>query len=172
MNCFNSKKVGYVKKSHGIKGECIVQFDFKLPSSFKLTEWVFLQYEGTLIPFSVEWYQVLDERSVIIKFLQTNSLNDIQRFVFSEFFVEHDLPWLKKVKYDVQNIKGFTVFLSDKTEVGMIDEVFPDKKNPLMQICRNGKTQLVPYQSAFIKKIDMETKTVIIRIPTSFQLEL
>jgi 16S rRNA processing protein RimM len=172
MDCFNSKKIGYVKKSHGTKGECIIQFDFPLPTSFKLTKWVFLLYEGALIPFSVEWYQILDEQSIIIKFTQINSVDTIQRFVFSDFHVEKDMPWLLKVKPTFQNIQGYDVFMTNGKEIGIVDEVFPDKKNPLIQISRNGKQQLIPFQPVFIKKIDTKTKSIYIEFPESFQLEL
>ncbi|MGQ9847941.1 MAG: ribosome maturation factor RimM [Bacteroidales bacterium] len=164
MLCFNSKKVGYVKKTHGTKGQVIVEFDFPLPKNFKLNEWVFLKYQGTLIPFMVEWYQIIDEKSIFLKFIDFDTILSVKRFVASLFFVEKTLPWIEKIEPIYLDIKGYKLF-NNKTFLGIIDEQMPIKNNPIVQITDMENKKLIPFQAQFIKEIDHNNKTVILSLP-------
>lgn len=169
MLCFNSKKIGYVKKTHGTKGEVIVEFDFPLPKSFKLNKWVFLKYEGTLIPFLVEWYEIINERTIFLKFIDFDTIFSIKRFICSQFFVEKTLPWIKKIKPIYLDIEGYKLF-NNKIFLGIIDELIPIKNNPIVQITKMEKKILIPFQEQFIKKIDHKNKTVILSLPQNMNL--
>jgi len=164
MLCFNSQKVGYIKKTHGTKGEVIVEFDFPLPKKLKLNEWVFLQFQGTLIPFSVEWYEILDERTIILKFVDYNNIDKIQPFVLCPLHVDKNLIWLKKIEPIYQNLQGYKLY-NQKQYLGQINEIIPIKGNPLVQIENNNQSILIPFHNEFIKNINHNKKIVIIELP-------
>ncbi len=165
MLCFDSKKVGYVKKTHGIKGEIIVEFDFPLPESFKLTEWVFLKYEGTLIPFMVEWYQVLDDNSILLKFINFEDVDSIKIFIFSELHVESSLKWLSKIKTSFLNLTDYKIFDPEQNYLGTIKEILPIKNNPVVEVCKGDESILIPFHDKFIKSIDHNNKSIILKLP-------
>lgn len=169
MLCFNSKKVGYIKKTHGTKGEVVVEFDFPIPKIFKLNEWVFLKYEGTLIPFSVEWYEIIDEKTIFLKFLYIDSILSAQRFILSHFHVENTLAWLKKIEPIYLDLTGYLLY-NNQTFMGIIDELIPIKNNPLAQVIDSGEKKLIPFQPTFIKKIDHDNKTIILSLPKNLTL--
>jgi len=166
MLCFKSEKVGYVKKTHGTKGEVFVELDFPLPKKFKLNEWVFLKYKEHSFPISVEWYQILDDTSFLLKFLKFDSIEAVQRFILSHFYVEDTLPWLKHIEPIYLNIIGYKLF-NKNVFLGDIDDVFPIKNNPLIQINDRGNKKLIPFHSQFIKKIDHENKLITISLPNN-----
>lgn len=165
MLCFDSKKVGYLKKTHGIKGEVIVEFDFPLPKSFKLTKWVFLKYEGTLIPFMVEWYQILDDHSIILKFINFNNVDSVKIFVFSEFHIESNVKWLTKIEISYLNIVDYKIFDPSQNYLGTIIEILPIKNNPVAEIRNGNQTILIPFHDKFIKSIDHNHKSIILKLP-------
>lgn len=169
MLCFKSKKVGYVKKTHGTKGEVIVEFDFPLPKAFKLNEWVFLKYEEILIPFEVEWYKIINEKSIVLKFIDFDTILSIKRFICSQFFVDETLPWIKKIEPIYLDILGYKLF-NNKTFLGIIEELIPIKNNPIVQINEKGIKKLIPFQAQFIKNIDHKNKTVILSLPQNMSL--
>jgi len=164
MLCFNSQKVGYIKKTHGTKGEVIAEFDFAFPKTFKLNKWVFLQYQGTLIPFSVEWYEIIDEKTLILKFLDYDQLNTIQPFVLCPLHVEKSLAWLKKIAPIYQNLQGYKLY-NQQQYLGLITETIPIKGNPLIQVENNNQLTLFPFQENYIKEINHNKKIVIIELP-------
>ncbi len=161
MFCFNSKKVGYVKKTHGINGEVVVSFLFKIPKKFSIEEWVFLKYEGILIPFLVEYYQVLDEWSVLFKFKQLHTIEEAKRFVLSELFVDAKTKWLKETEI---SYIGYQVFDKEKVSLGTIVNFLPINNNPLIETKLATKKILIPFNPATIKKIDHFTQSIYLSL--------
>ncbi len=161
MFCFNSKKVGYVKKTHGIKGEWVVALDFKIPDNFILKEWVFLKYEGMLIPFSIDYYQVLDNWTILIKCHQVTTIEEAKRFLFAEFHVDANLKWIINLP---KTVIGYQVYDKQKEYLGTIIQLISIPNNPVVETVLEDKKILVPFNTAIIKKIDHHSQMVFLTI--------
>lgn len=162
MNCFNSKKAGYVKKTHGTKGELILTLDYPISEDFYLEEWAFLKHEGMFIPFSIEEYEVIDNQNLIIKFSQINDISEAKKFISSDFYVEKTLKWIHEA--EKKDIIGFALFDNKHQLLGTIIEIIPIKNNPIVQV-KNGKHKhLVPFNDQIIDKIDVENRQIFLKL--------
>lgn len=164
MLCFNSKKVGYVKKTHGIKGEVVVEFDFPIPENFKLNKWVFLKHDGILIPFMVEWYKILNENSIILRFVNYEDIDSIKIFISSEFHVESNIEWLSNVKISFLNLANYKIFDTEQNYLGIIKEVLPIKNNPVVEVDKDNKSVLFPFHENLIQSVDHNSKSIILKL--------
>ncbi len=162
MICFNSKKAGYVKKTHGTKGELVITLDYFITDDFYLEKWVFLKHEGMLIPFSIEHYKIIDHQSLIIEFSQINNIDDAKKFIDSEFFVEKTLKWLKKA--EKRNVVGFSIFDNHHHLLGIITEIIPIKNNPIVQVENEKQKFLVPFNDQIISDIDHKNRQVFLKL--------
>lgn len=161
MFCFNSKKVGYVKKTHGVKGELIIELDFKIPKKQFLDKWVFLEHEGTLIPFSIEYYQIIDEKTFIIKLQQINSIENAKRFSLCNFYVSKELPWVLNTEL---KIIGYKLFDNNNILLGVINDYLPIKNNPIVQITHKNQKYLIPINKELIIKQDDTEKIIYLKL--------
>ncbi len=164
MLLFDSQKIGYVKKTHGINGEILVAIDFPIPHNFELSEWAFLQKEGMLIPFQVEYYQTINKYSCILKFTDTNDINYIKRFVLSPVFIPTNVPWLKNIPPIYQNLAGYDVYENNHLK-GKITQMFPIKNNPVVELEYNKNRFLIPFRDEFIQQIDHKLKKIYVNLP-------
>ncbi len=161
MFCFKSKKIGYVKKTHGVKGELIVELDFDISKNFTLNKWVFLEYEGTIIPFSIDYYQIIDKKAFIVKFKQLNSIEDSKLFSLSNFYVSNESLLTQKVE---NNIIGYKLFDKNNNLLGTITDFISIKNNPLVQVIQENKKYLVPINKNLILKRDDQKQNIYLNL--------
>ncbi len=161
MSSFNSKKAGYVKKTHGTKGELILTLVYSISEDFYLEEWAFLKHEGMLIPFSIEEYEIIDNQNLIIKFSQINDISEAKKFISSDFFVDKSLMWLKEA--EKKNFVGFSLYDNHHQLLGIIIEILHIKNNPIVQV-KDGKHKfLAPFNDQIIDKIDFENRQIFLK---------
>ncbi len=161
MYCFKCKKIGYVKKTHGINGEIIVELDFEIQKKFNLNNWVFVELDGATIPFLVEYYKILDNKTFIIKLKQLNSIEESKRFSLCNFLVSSEIPWILKIE---QNIIGYKLFDKNNIYIGIINEYIPIQNNPIAQVIYNNQKVLVPINKKLIIKKDDFQKVIYLNI--------
>ncbi|MCX7863226.1 MAG: ribosome maturation factor RimM [Bacteroidales bacterium] len=162
MNCFSCKKAGYVKKTHGIKGELIIQLDYPITDNFYLKDWAYLNYEGMLIPFRIDYYEEVDSLHIIIKFYHIKNIEEAKRFVNCEFFVDNHMQWLQE--YEKLNVKGYSLFDSNNELLGTIIDMLPIKNNPVVEVKKEKNKFLVPFHQSIIKYTDHNKKEVFLKL--------
>ena len=161
MFCFKSKKIGYVKKTHGTKGEIVVSLDDKIPKNFIIKDWIFLKKDGYLIPFFLENYKTLDDYTLIIKLKQLNTIDEGKKFLLSEFHVDENLHWIKNfVTYYI----GYKIYDTNNILIGTIKNHLPLKNNPLLEVTNDDREILVPYNQELIVKVDYKEKSIKIKL--------
>ena len=65
MNVDNCYQLGYILKTHGLKGELIFHLDVDNPDDYKNLESVFVRQSGKLVPFFVSTIRLQGDKARI-----------------------------------------------------------------------------------------------------------
>jgi len=68
ININNCTEIGYVKKTHGVKGELQVFYQEGFEELLDELEFIFVKYEGLLVPFFIESVFSSGSSSAIVQF--------------------------------------------------------------------------------------------------------
>ncbi|MBI1768816.1 MAG: 16S rRNA processing protein RimM [Bacteroidetes bacterium] len=161
--CF---KIGYISKTHGLKGEVTAVFQ----NEFELEELslLFLEFNGSLVPYFVEKITGKSDKP----FLKFESI-DIQAQASalkgrSIFLPKSIRPKLKRGQFYDDEVIGYTVEDETIGELGSISEVQSSGPNRLLVIIHNQREILVPIDSPFIKSVNKTQKTIKLKLPEGY----
>lgn len=104
---------------------------------------------------------------VILKLKGVNDRNAAEAQRNKEIFIsESDLKPLPEGTYYVRDLIGVAAFDEEGNELGTVSDVIQNSAQDLYQIkMENGKKILVPAVKEFVLDIDMETRTMKIKLP-------
>lgn len=162
--CF---KIGYVAKSHGLKGEVTIVLGPDCPGleSLKL---VFVESNNQLVPY----------------FIQAVSLKGIKAFVKLEgvdtpefaaslkgcslFLPKSERPKLVRGEFYNDEVLGFEVIDSEKGALGPVSDVLESGPNRYLTIMFNTKEIMIPLNGPFIKGVNKTKKKISVELPDGF----
>lgn len=162
-DCF---RLGSIARLHGYKGEVSIFLDVDEPHAFKELESVFVEIDGKLIPFFLEYLHLRNKGFAIVKFETINSEKKAKHLLKRELFLPMDLlPESDEDEFYHFEIEGYRVIDAEHGEIGIIERVLDLSGNPVIQIDFNGTEILIPKQDEFIDKIDKENRTLYVTAP-------
>ena len=155
-------KIGKIINTQGIKGEVRI---FPLTDDlkrFEKLEEAYIGEEKTPITIEKVWYK---GNLVILKFKEFDNINDVLKFKEKFIFIdEKDRVLLPKDSYFIYEIVGCTVFDMNGNQIGIVKEVMQSYSNDVYVIKddTNKKEYLIPAVKEFVKKVNIEDRTIII----------
>ncbi len=157
-------QLGYVLKTHGLKGELVLVIDADNPQEYSELESVFVEINNKLIPFFMERFQ-LNGAKAIIKFEEVDSIEQAKGFKGAKLWLPLDfLPELENGYY-FHELIGFKVIDSKEGELGKISGVFDSGNQDLIAMQYQEKEVLIPLTDEVVTKVDKEAKTVYTTLP-------
>lgn len=167
MNKNDCYFLGYVAKTHGIKGEVSIKLDVDNPYEYSELESVFLEIQGKLIPFFIESISIKDKGFASVKFEGIDQEPQATSLLHTELFLPLSiLPPLSGNKFYFHEVIGFQVEDKDFGPVGIIKDVLDYPHQSVLQIMRDNKEVLIPITDEIIINIDRAKKTVSVDTPT------
>jgi 16S rRNA processing protein RimM len=168
MDINSHYKIGYILKSHGLKGEVTISIDAEAPENFESLKSVFVLQNNQLIPFFIESISMKGGKA-FVKFEDVNSIDSASALLKCGLF----LPKSSRAKsgrgefYD-DEIVGFEVADTDAGIIGVVQGVLIAGPNKLLRVDHDGKEVLIPLNSPFIKSINKGKKKVGVELPEGF----
>ncbi len=159
-----STQIGYIQKSHGVKGElALALIDGVYSEDFDL-EFIFLEIDNGLVPFYVESTRTKSSRNILVKLETVDTETRASELCGTEVFIkstllnsESELPTNAFIGYKVTDAhKGF---------IGEITEIQEIANNPLFALNFEGKEILFPINPDFIVAVDDSEKTLNVNLP-------
>ena len=164
MNFESCYQLGYVLKTHGLKGELVFEIDADNPSDYRKMESVFVELNNKLIPFFIEQIQ-LNGSKAIIKFEDINSIDQASPFKGARIFLPLDvLPELEEGYY-FHELIGFQVIDDQEGKLGLISGVYESGHQDLLAMDYQEKEVLIPLTDEIVIKVDKPQKTVYTSLP-------
>lgn len=157
-------QLGYVTKTHGLKGEIQVYLDADEPKAYNELESMFILRNNSLIPFFIDSLQINRDKA-LVKLDDIDSIEEAQPLVSSEIYLPLSfLPKLGNGQYYYHEIIGFELF-DQKNLVGLVTNVLTNSSQTLLAIDAKGVEVLVPLNDEVVKKVDLVEKKVLAELP-------
>lgn len=162
-DCF---QLGYIVKAHGLNGEVQTFIDADNPRVYNELESVFVKQGQGLVPFFIEYIKVSGSKA-LIAFEEIEDIDSAKALKGTELYLPLDfLPPLDEQSFYMHEIVGFSlVDQADLAKVGVITSLLEAGPQVILQVDREGKEILIPYQKELLVKVDREVKVLELKIP-------
>jgi len=162
--CF---KIGYIAKTHGLKGEVTIVMTPECPDLDEVKS-VFIEVNQNLIPFFLQSVSRKGDKA-FIKFEDVNTIeqaNDIKGC--SLYLQKSERAKLGRGEFYNDEVVGFEVSDKEAGFLGLVTEIFENGPNRFLMIDWNGKEVMVPLNGPFIKGVNKSKKKVSLELPEGF----
>lgn len=160
-------ELGWVTRPRSFKGEVIAYLDTDHPEDYLEMESVFVEINGNLIPFFIDFIQQQKQKHFRIKFEDVDTEEQARSLVKCKLYLPQEiLPELDEQDFYLHEVIGYTITDVNDGELGELKEIVENKTNPLFQIEHSsGAEILVPMSDDFIRNIDKENKLITVECP-------
>ena len=167
MNQNEMHCLGKITKLHGYKGELTVFLDTAKVADYKNLKFLFLEMKGSLVPYKIELFEPKTNDSAKVRLAGINDEAAAKELLKSLVYVRlSELSVKDEDRRDMVNWVGYNVFDRNHGNIGVVEEVVENRKNPQLEIRHNtGKLILLPLQPEFVLEIDDESQTVSTAAP-------
>lgn len=150
--------LGKIVNTHGIKGE------IRIVSNFDRKALVFKKnfpiYIGNAYKKEIiETYRI-HKNYDMVTLKNINDINEVLKYKELKVYINRDDLDLKEDEYILDDLLGFKI-ISENAEYGFIEDIFDNKKQILLSI-KFEKHYYIPYNSNYIKEVDLKNKIVYV----------
>jgi 16S rRNA processing protein RimM len=157
--------VGKIVKPFGIRGEVVLHPMTENLARFKKLKRVFIGKTDVAATETTVLDVVVEQRGVRIRLDGIADRTAAEQIVGSLLFVdERDAVRLPKGAYFIHDLLGMNVVDEQGTTVGVMKDVLKYPAHDVYVVGREGKEFLIPAVKEFIRKIDVETRTMRVRL--------
>lgn len=157
-------EIGYISKTHGLKGE--VQILFSESPEKLILENLFLDYNGKLIPHFVLSYKISQKNIGYFLFEDIDHVDKASKIIKRLVFLPNKLkPKIKKNDFSFSDLKGFTAIDTKHGLIGEIVQVQEFPKQFIATVIYQEREILFPVADDFILTIDIDKKTISVNLP-------
>jgi len=166
MNNRDFIQIGSIIKTHGVRGEVIIEII--IPDLFEdIEEPVFVEVDGLQVPFFIEKIKFFKNNRFKVKFDWIDSEKNALEFVNCIVSLPAISQLIASIDFNenYELLSGFKVY--DKTHgfVGDVISVIDNTNNPLLEVNYNNSEILIPIHEDIIVDIDEENKTITVQAP-------
>jgi len=157
-------QLGYVVKTHGLKGEIQILLDVDDPSQYQEMESMFVFQNNSLVPFFIEYLQVSGKKA-IVKIEDIDHIDTAKAFVSNPLYLPlNDLPELEEGDYYLHQLVGMELYNHDKL-IGNVAEIFEMGPQNMISVIHQGEEVLIPLIDEIVKKVDLKANTISTELP-------
>jgi 16S rRNA processing protein RimM len=158
-------EIGFITKTHGLKGELQISFSYDHPEKLKLKS-VYIEIGGKMVPYFVSQFKLSQKQLGYFLFEDINHIDKAQPLAKKKIFLAKRLmPKKSKEEFTFKDLKGFTVIDEQEGELGEILEVREYPQQFLATVIYQEKEILFPLSEDLILGIDIENKVLNIELP-------
>lgn len=161
-------QLGYIVKTHGLKGELQIYLDVDSPNEYQNLESVFVLQGQQLVPFFIDSMSNLNGAKAIIGFEDVETLESAQALKGSELYLPlSSLPELSDKEFYLHEIVGYRLLDSNTDDtVGVINNVIESGPQLLFSVLTESDVEvLIPYTESLLQSIDKESRCITLNVP-------
>jgi len=168
MNIRDYYKVGYIMRSHGLKGEVTISLDLEAPADWENLKSIFVEKKSQLVPYFIEGISVRNDKA-FIKLEDVNTAEHAALLKGGSLYLPKDSrPKLAKGEFYSEEVIGFEVFDDAHGPLGFVEDVEQAGPNRFLILSYIQKEVMIPVSGPFIKSINRTKKTVHVSLPEGF----
>ncbi len=163
-------KIGKIVNAVALRGEVKVYHYSDYKERFEELDSVLIEHKGKYEEYGIEGVRYQKEM-VILKLKGVSDRNAAEALKERDIYItEADLRELPEDTFYIRDLIGCKALSADDgSEIGEITDVLQNSAQDIYQIrLANGKETLIPVVAEFVKEVDIEHKTVKIRLIPGF----
>ncbi len=161
------EKIGFFRKTHGVHGEVILEFEPQYEYSVEEAERFFVELEGLLVPFFLkeDGLRFKTANSAIVSFNDVETEKYAKRLIgCSVYLFQYEIIPDSENSSSVELINY--LILNDKNqEIGRIIHIDDFSGNIVFTVDYNGGEILIPFNENLLIEINDYSKTIQLQIP-------
>ena len=158
-------KIGYVMKTHGLKGEVTLSLSPDAPK-IDVQDVLVVEQKSGIVPYFVECISVMGTKA-LVKLVDINSIDLSFHLKGCSVFMEKSKrPKLKRGEFYDDELVGFEVVDKKNGKLGRVIQVVNQGSNRLLEVTENGI--LIPLNGPFITSISKSKKEIGVELPKGF----
>ncbi len=163
----NCKKIGYLQKPHGIKGEIVLQLEDNYAESLEEYPTFFLEIDQLLVPFfpTKEGIRIRSNESALIQFDWIENEIEAKKICGCQVYLDQNDLILNEEEITLHQLVGYTLFDKSVGKIGKIEQVDDFSGNMIFQVKFKGEEVLVPFNEDFLIRFDEEKKEIELQCP-------
>jgi 16S rRNA processing protein RimM len=161
------EKVGFFKKTHGVFGELVLEYDPQFEYSIENAGRFFVELDGLLVPFFVmeDGFRYKTGDSAIIIFDGVDSEKFAKRMVGSPVFLFKDeIIGIPDEQFESQ-FESYMLYDEKLGEIGIIEQIDNYSGNVVITVNYRGQELLVPFNEDLLIEIDNKNKILKLKLP-------
>ena len=161
-------KWGVLSKTHGVKGQLVVDLDETLVNDTHDLELVFLIRDGLPVPFFLDsaLCKLRNHRQALLAFDTVTSLEEAAKLTGTEVFISESAIHTENMQLSGNILIGYTVVDQDNNSVGIITEFIEHPGNDLLSVDSPSKKEiLIPFVEQWILNFDENKKELQLQLP-------
>jgi 16S rRNA processing protein RimM len=157
--------LGRITKVHGFQGAVTIRLERNISDNISGMESVFIETDGRLVPFLIDYIEQLNPSTLRMKFEGYNSTEKIEEFAGCKLYhVEPVIPVMPVD--DPHDLIKYEVISDQETPIGIITRIIEYPGHLLLNIMsESGKEILLPLHEDLIIGIDNENKIIRMILP-------
>lgn len=161
------KKIGFIRKTHGIRGELVLEYDPHFENSVAETNRFFLEIDGLLVPFFLaeEGVRFKSAHSARITFDWVTTEKYANRLVNNPVYLYLHEITDKPDDSSFNRFLNFMIINEFSEEIGVIESIDDYSGNIVLTIHTKNREILVPYNNDFLMNLDEKNKIIQLRLP-------
>ena len=160
-------KIGYVAKSHGLKGEVTIVLGPECPDLEGVNS-ILVEVGHQLVPHFIEFISIKGVKAYL-KLEDVSSPEGAMALKGCSLFLpKSDRPKLPRGDFYSDEVVGFEVTDSEKGLLGSVKEVFESGPNRFLILLYLGKEVMIPVNGPFITGLNKSKKKITVELPEGF----
>lgn len=161
-DCF---KIGYVQKTHGLKGEVTIALEVGAPDEMDAITSIFLEVKGRLVPYFIEAISLKGDKA-FIKFEDVTTSEQANELKGASLYLPKTArPKSGRGEFYNDEVIGFTVNDANAGKLGTVARVENEEVNPLLIVMQGEKEIAIPINAPFITSVNKSAKKIEVELP-------
>ena len=161
------EKVGFFRKTHGVFGELVLEFEPQFELSVENADRLFVELDGLLVPFFVfeDGFRFKTENTAILVFDGVDSEKYAKRMVGSSVYLFKSEIIFSPDEFTSSELVNYLLFDETLGEIGLIEQIDNYSGNIVFTVNYKGKELLVPFNDDLLLYLDKHEKTITLKFP-------
>lgn len=161
------EKIGFIRKTHGVYGELILEFEPHFEYSIEAAERFFVELDGLLVPFFLkdEGLRFKAGNSAILTFNLVDTEKYAKRLVGNSVYL-YQTEIIDEPEQSLES-QFENYLLIDETlgEIGNISQVDDYAGNIVITVGYKGNDILIPYNEDLLVEVNKAQKSIKLKLP-------
>ena len=160
------EKIGFFRKTHGVYGDVILEFEPQYEYSIEEAERFFVELEGLLVPFFLKenGLRFKTANSAIISFDDVETQKYAKRLIgCSVYLFKSEI--IDKPENSSYKLINYMIIDNNNKEIGRITNIDDFSGNIVFTVDYSGNEILVPFNENLLIEIDDHAKTITLQLP-------